>query len=476
MGDREVFRRAKEDSRDIVFLGNACVNSLSYPLTSYPLTSYLLTPFFSIGVLELVVLFKKIISNGARVLVDPCPWFRSVALVVSLEGGLSDETESQVGISHLLEHLLFKRTGKRSTRDLAIQMDEFGGEINAYTESSRISLYGVVPATRLNELLEFFAELIVDSRFDEPDLAVEKEIIRQEILEANDSPSEITYQALCKILWPNSIFRFPVFGSVDSVSRISTKDLRARLKTISCGKRLTVAVVGNVEAEEFSQAAERHFGNLPEGVWERPRVENISCGHVLAAHPVTQVHLALCQQFPSIADPDYLESLMFTGIFGDGLSSRLFQLLREEKGIAYDVSAHVEAMSDQNLFVTSAVLERENVEEALSLILSELRKVRQDSISEAELARMKKYVSAQLEMEYDSLSSRLWRLLEGETYLGRYVGVEEVLERAGAITIESISKFIEQRISFSGSALALGGNVKGISLSEEMKAFCGFAN
>jgi len=395
---------------------------------------------------------------------------------VSLEGGLGDESEAQVGISHLLEHLLFKRTGRRSTRDLAVQMDEFGGEINAYTESSRISLYGVVPATRLHELINFFAELIVDARFEESDLAVEKEIVRQEILEANDSPSEVTYQALCKILWPSSIYRFPVFGTLDSVTRLRESDLRARLKQISCGKRLTVAVAGDVEPGAFTSWVEDAFGKLPSGEWERKKVADMASGTTSAVHPVTQVHLALCQQFPALSDPDYLESLVFAGIFGDGLSSRLFQLLREEKGIAYDVSAHVEAMADQNLFVTSAVLERENVDEALSLILSELRKVRQDSITEAELERMKKYISAQLEMEYDSLSSRLWRLIEGETYLGRYLAVEEVLKRAEAITTESISKFIRERISFSGSALALGGNVKGLKLSDEVKAFCGFVN
>jgi len=419
---------------------------------------------------------KKVFENGLRALVDSCPWSHSVALVVIIEGGLSDESEKQVGISHVLEHLLFKRTKQNGTREIAVRMDELGGEINAYTEVNSISFYGVVPASRLSDLLAFFAELLNESAFHDDDVELEKEIIRQEILEANDGPAEVTYQALCQLLWPGTIFRYPVFGTLEAVERLRLNEMKERLATIMAGGRMIVAAAGNVEAEKFFDEVHKHFSRVPAGKWQRPKVPDTSSGVVLIPHPVTQVHLALTQQFPSIGEDDYLESLVFAGIIGDGLSSRLFQLLREELGMAYDVSAYVESVSDRSLFFTSVVLERENVDETLALILSELNKVRSEPISAAELARMKSYVSAQLEMELDSLSGRLFRMVEGEMYLGRYVGADEVLGKIQKLTIDDISRFVERRLSFRNSALALGGNVERLELSGEIKAFCGMAN
>ncbi len=327
---------------------------------------------------------KRVFENGLRALVDSCPWSHSVALVVIIEGGLSDETERQVGISHVLEHLLFKRTKRSDTRGLAVLMDELGGEINAYTEVNSISFYGVVPAGRVNDLLSFFAELLNESDFNDDDVELEKEIIRQEILEANDSPSEVTYQALSQLLWPGAIFRYPVFGTLEAVERLQLAEMKERLKKITVGSRIVIAAAGNVEAETFFGNVEKHFSHLPKGKWKRPSVPETAPGIALVPHPVTQVHLALSQQFPSIGEDDYLESLVFAGVIGDGLSSRLFQLLREELGMAYDVSAYVESVSDRSLFFTSVVLERESVEETLALVLAELNKIRSEPISASE--------------------------------------------------------------------------------------------
>lgn len=422
---------------------------------------------------EEVELKKHVLPNGVRVLVDTCPWFRSVALTICLEGGLSDEPEGLVGVSHLLEHLLFKRTGRLDTRELAIVMDELGGDVNAFTDVSSICLCGVVPSQRLGELLDFFSELLLDAQFGEAELELEKDIIRQEILEANDSPAEVTYQALCGCLWPSSIYRFPVFGSLATVDRLSLDDVRARLKRLLSGKRMIVGVSGNIEPEPFFALVESRFGALPSEPWERPSVPKTASGVRLVSHPVRQVHLGLCQEFPSITDDDYLEGLIFAGIFGDGLSSRLFQLLREERGIAYDVSAHVEGVAQMGLFLTSIILERESVDEAFDLILDELKKVVAHSVTPDELARVKRSVSAQLEMESDSLSNRLWRMVESELSLGRFVSVEEVLDRIRRISIPDMETFISRRIVFGQSALALGGNIEGLTVSQRVLDYCG---
>ncbi|MFN8390992.1 MAG: pitrilysin family protein [Bdellovibrionota bacterium] len=415
---------------------------------------------------------KIVLPNGIRVLVESCDWFRSTAMVLGIEGGLGDESEANLGVTHLLEHLLFKRTGKRDTMQIASFMDELGGDVNAFTDVTSVCLHGTVPTGRTTELLSFFAELLRDAKFGDAELVLEKEIIRQELLEASDNPADIVYQNLCECLWPESIYRYPVFGTFRSIEKLSTRDVRQRLAALLNGKRIFIAASGNLRPAAFAQEVEKLFGDLPAVEWDRPQLPEMKCGSRLISHPVHQVHLALAQQAPSVRDKDYLEAMVFSNIFGEGMSSRLFQLLREEKGLAYDVSTHIESVANVGLLVTSAVLEREAIHEALDLILSEMHKVRDNSVTLAELERVKRFISAQLEMELDSVSARLWRMVETELQLGRFVSAEEVLTKIEGMTLPDLNRFIEQRVLFSGNALVLGGDVGGLELRDEVRKFC----
>jgi predicted Zn-dependent peptidase len=416
---------------------------------------------------------KVVLPNGIRIMLERCQWFRSTALVVGIEGGLADEDESILGCTHLLEHLLFKRTSKRGTQQIASFMDELGGDVNAFTDTHNMCLYGTVPGQRVEELLGFFSELLLDAQFGEAELVLEKEIIRQEILEAGDNPADLVYQNLCACLWPECILRYPVFGTFGSLERLTLAQVRARLGALLTGGRIFVAAAGNLRMEDLSRAVEQAFGGLPAEAWQQPEVPAVRSGSRLVPHPVHQVHLALCQEFPSARDDDYIEALVFSSIFGDGMSSRLFQMLRETRALAYDVSTHIESMGPLGLFVTSAVLEREAVHEALDLILSEMHKVREHSVTAAELDRVKRYVGAQLEMELDSASARLWRMVETELQLRRFVSADEVLADLEELTLEDMTRFIERRLVFSGNALVLGGDIGGLELKDEVRKFCG---
>ena len=416
---------------------------------------------------------KVTLANGVRVLVETADGCHSAAAVVGIDGGLADETYETAGLTHVLEHLLFKRTSKLSTSQIADMMDEFGGEINAFTDVNSMCLYGTVPADRLPALIDFFSELLLDAKFGKDELKVEKEIIRQEILESADNPSDVVYQNMCECLWPDSIFRLPVFGTLASLEKITVTQIRERLKEMLKSNRIFIAVAGKVDADALLKQVEKNFGSLDPIPYTAEDVPEPKYGSRLVVHPGHQVHLALCRRFPANGDENYLESLVFTTVFGEGASSRLFQVLREEHGLAYDVGASVESLGNLGLFHISAILERDSIHQALELILSELHKVRESSISLAELKRVKNFVSAQFEMDLDSVSARLWRMIETEIQGKHFVSAEEFLSKLKAIELADITRFIERHVSLSGNAIVLGGDVNGLELQDDIKRFCG---
>lgn len=371
---------------------------------------------------------KVVTENGITLLVHSDPRFHSVAYAVCLLGGLSDETPESVGITHFLEHLLFKRTKELSTQQIACAIDELGGDVNAFTDFDSMCLFGTVPSSRADRLMDFVAGLLLDAAFDDQDLEVEREVIRQEIFEAHDNPGDALYQKLCSVLWSESIFRFPVFGTLEVLAELKREDIFARLKQLLHGKRLLIAAAGNVSVEEVKAHVVRSYGKLPPGETIKIEPPKQGSGFALVDRPVRQVYVALANRFPSLRDTEYPSALVASMALGDGMSSRLFRQLREERGLAYDVAAQVDSFSVASTLLVSATVEPHAVPTVLELVLGELEKVRKDSFETQEIERVVAMVTAQLEMEGDSVSSLLWRAIETELYFGNYVSPEEAVK------------------------------------------------
>ncbi len=412
---------------------------------------------------------KRVLENGVTVLVDSIPHARTVAFAVSLLGGSRDETRDNIGLTHLLEHLLFKRTNSRSTRQIAELMDELGGSINALTDTEWMCLYGAVPVARLGQLVDFFSELLFENAFTEEDLALEKEVIRQEILEAEDSPIEAVLQTFYQGFWPHSQLGLPVFGFLESLEGFDMAAVRERLQELLKGKRVMIGVAGPVTLDEVLPMVSAKFSHLEPG--ERPTfaAPTSGVGLELVVRPVGQCYVALGQAWTSLLDADYLAGVVLTTIFGDGMSSRLFQLLREDKGLAYDIRAQSESHTDSGLLIITSAVERRNLEITLSLIASELERLRLQPPSQSEISRAVRMLTAQLEMENDLIDSRLWRALETELTFGRYIGSGEIITTLNSIGAQDIASLIERRLRISGNLLVLGGAVEGFKISEQLE-------
>ncbi len=409
---------------------------------------------------------KRTLGNGTTLLVDRSDSLRAFAFSISFLGGSRDETPETSGLTHLLEHLLFKRTRSKDTLRLACLMDEFGSEVNAFTDPDSFTLYGVVPRSRKLALMDLLAELVLEPAFNERDLEVEKDVIRQEILEAEDDPAELVLKEFSRLFWSGSSLSQPVYGSLESLESFAARDVYAHLSRSVVGSRILICASGEIHIDELSEYAERHFGKLPRGADRLIVAPSIGKGVSLVPKSSAQCQLRVGLPWTGMRDEDYLPGIVMATILGDCTSSRLFQKMREERGLAYDVSASLEAYHDVGGLIITAAVEKTSLLPALRLIGDELCAHRQTGLTVDELRRAKGMLSAQMEMQTDSARGRLWQLFECEMSVGRYVSNEEVAAKLEALSVEGLADVMLRRFGKIEALIVAGGDVEGFSCEQ----------
>lgn len=413
------------------------------------------------------------LNNGTTLLIDRDPRFNSVSYSVCILGGSRDESASSIGTTHVLEHMLFKRTKHKTSHAIACIIDELGGDVNAFTDAMSLCIHGTVPARQFSKLRDFINELLFCANFNPKDLKTEKEVIRQEILESGDNPAEAVYEHFTKLLWPNSSLGLPIFGTLETLSEVTISSLFERLSQLLCGSRIVIGVVGCVDLDATIRYVEDTFGALPRSSRPLNEAPLSSNGIGYVSRPVSQSYLALGYPWPSVVHEDYLIATVIASIMGQGMSSRLFQLIREKHGLTYDINAHIDAYHDISVFCISATLERKNLDQALSLIAREIQDLASTIISNAEFERAISFHKSQLEMERDDIESRLWRAIDSEVFFGRHVSTLDVIDRLGALKISDATRFMNKWSTLSNCLLVLGGDIDGYSVQPEIQNLCG---
>ncbi len=415
---------------------------------------------------------KKVLANGITVIVDRGVHFRAVSIVLCLIGGSRDEQLQTLGLTHLLEHLLLKRTKRRSTLELAEYMDELGGTVNAYTDTESLCIFGTVSQNDWRKLLTLFSELLLEPDFREEDLSLEKLIIRQEILESEDDPSEVVGEEFAKQLWPESMLGLPVFGTTDTVDQCSLDAVRARCLELIAGERIVIVASGNVSADEVATEVENIFTHLPTA--PRPTSLPPKVGHGVHLVPVSvsQVYIALGCPWPGMQHSDYLAGLIISNVLGGTMSSRLFQELREKRGLAYSIYSDVEAYPDIGALVIGACVERTTLQATLAAMSEQVGLLRETQITGEELRRTKQMMLAQMLMNMDDGEGRMWRALRSELNFGRYVSVDEVSEKLTRISLDDIRTLATRSLECGKFLLIVGGELDGLEVTGEIRKLC----
>ncbi len=422
---------------------------------------------------EQAVIQKIALPNGTTILIDHDVRFASVSVALCIRGGLCSETPETLGVSHLLEHLLFKRTGRLNSRQIAERIDEFGADVNAFTDAESLCLHGVVPKADAESLIAFLIELLLEASFTQEDLEIEKEIVRQELLESEDDPSSVTFKKFSETFWPDSILGKPVIGTLKTIEALTLDTLKERLEQIRCGENIYLALAGDVDVSRIQTLVSDSLGALPSGKSVVCPTPSARRGHEMHVRPFGQVHVCAGIPWPGYHDEDFYAGILFSSMLGEGMSSRLFQLIREERGLTYDIGTEIDSYSCAAALLLSGAFEKKSLSEALGLIFDQLALLRTQTFSETELERSKKMHVAQLSLEADSVAERMWRALESELVFGRHVSADEVISSIRKVTKESLQGLSKRWLLDAPWCTVLVGDVESFEASEAVRASLG---
>jgi len=389
---------------------------------------------------------RTTLNNGIRVLSEKVPGCHSASLGVWVNNGSRHESIEQNGISHFIEHMLFKGTVRRSAQQIAREVDSVGALLNGFT-SREFSCYFVkILAEKLPMAVDLLGDLICNSQFDLDDIEKERRVILQEIAMIEDSPEESIHDLFANGLWTGHPLGMPVIGTRATVGDINRQQMLDFMRERYVGKNLCVVAAGSLEHEDLVALVKQAFVDVPETGVEQDDVVPVVRRKVDVIHrDLEQTHICLgVEGLPQNHNDRYGTYLLNT-ILGGNMSSRLFQKVREELGLAYSVYSYHHNHSDSGAFIIYAGTSAEGAPLVTQTIIAELNRLRHESVSLEELQSAKDYLKGTMLLSMESMDSRMTRLAKNELFL-RNVGIslDESREMIDAVTVELVQHMAER--------------------------------
>lgn len=371
---------------------------------------------------------KTILPNGVRLLSEYVPYVDSVSVGVWIEAGARDEDESHLGTSHFLEHMLFKGTETRSARQIADEMDSLGGHLNAFTDKEFTCYYAKVLGEHLPTALDVISDMVLNSVFDPEEISREKNVVLEEIKRHEDTPEDEVHDLLAQTLWKGHKLGNAVIGSRAVVKAMTRDDLLGHMSTFYRPDALVIAAAGNVDHVEFVDLVSAAFGALK---GNRPSRNNVEVApHIevrLKDKSTEQIHFCLgTAGFPQHSQEKYALAAV-DSVLGGGMSSRLFQEIREGRGLAYAIGSYSASYREAGLFAVYGGTSVDNVREVVELTRKECDNIGRNSVTDDELQRAKNQIRGALVLGQESMSNRMSRLAKSELYFGRIIRMEEII-------------------------------------------------
>lgn len=379
------------------------------------------------------------LPNGLTLITERIPTVRSASVGVWARTGARDEPAELNGISHFVEHMLFKGTATRSNRDIAFAIDAMGGQLDAFTSKEMVSYWAQVLDEHLPDAFALLADLVRNARFDAGDAEREREVILEEIAAAEDDPEDLLFESFLARFWPDQPMGRPILGTRDTVRCLTADQLRAHVAALGPGD-LVVSAAGNLEHEPLVDLVGNAFGDLPAGAARPPRQAPRSAPHlmVLERQELEQVQLYVACEAPRMADEGRYTAHLMNALLGGGVSSRLFQRIREERGLAYSVYSSISSYSDTGYLMVSAGTRPATAATVVELILAELDDLRARPIGNDELLRMQDHLKGALMLSLENTFGRMANLARQEIAFGRTSSLDEILAGIDAVTVDAV--------------------------------------
>lgn len=410
---------------------------------------------------------REVLDSGLRLITEKMPHVRSVSIGVWLTRGSRHESDPQSGIAHVVEHMLFKGTLGRSAEDIAQEIDSIGGQLDAFTAKEYASYYIKVLDEHLSTAVDLLSDIVMNPRFEHDDLEREKKVILEEIKMVEDTPDDLVHELFTQHFWEGHPLGRPILGSKETVESFTPAILREYFRTAYVASNLIVSAAGNLEHAAVRELVERAFATLP-GPREpygdsAPRVVPQV---IVRSKELEQSHVCLgTNSYPQNHDDRYVSYIMNT-LLGGSMSSRLFQNVREKRGLAYAVFSGLSAYRDAGNITIYAGCATEAVPEVVDLCVGELRGLKQAPVPDAELRRAKDHLKGSLMLSLENTSSRMSHLARQEIYFERHFGLDETL-----LGVEQVSSADVMRVAqdlFANGSLA--ATILGPSAQEMSRA------
>lgn len=402
---------------------------------------------------------KEHLINGLPVVMEPIRNMRSVVLGIWVKVGSRHEPPEKNGISHFLEHMFFKGTKKRSAKDIAFEIDSLGGELNAFTSRENTTFYVKVLDEFLEKGLELLSDIFLNSTFPEEDIGKEKKIIKEEIKMVEDTPDDYIHDLSNQTIWGNSGLGQPVLGRRDTIKLFTKDDLISHIRKYYGTKDIVVSCAGNFETEHLLSLLNKNLGHLRRGSepWRGAAPDFANKVEVFSKE-LSEAHICLgIKGIPQASDERYSLFTINT-ILGAGVSSRLFQEIREKRGLAYSIYSFIASYIDTGVWGVYAGVSRKKVREVIELILAEIYNLK-DTVNETELQRAKNQLKGNIILGLESTSSRMNNIARQEIYYGKYYSPREIMNEIDSITVKQIKELTEQLVQKECFSLTIYGPV-----------------
>jgi len=404
------------------------------------------------------------LDNGLTVVTDHMPHLQSAALGVWVNAGSRAETESEHGLAHLLEHMAFKGTKSRSAAGIAEEIENVGGELNAATSIENTAYYARVLSDDVPLAVDILADILQNAVLDPEELAKEQHVILQEIGASLDMPEDLVFDRFQQTAFSGQSIGRPILGTPESVTNFTPDTISSYLGKHYTSQEMVVSAAGDVDHDAFAKLVENKFDNILEG---QPKTQYTG-GELVENRDLQEVQILLGFEGKSYQDDDFFTIQFLAAALGGGMSSRLFQEVREKRGLCYSIYAFHWAYSDTGLFGIHAATGDEDIEELMPVLLHELKRLA-DDLDEKEVARTKAQMRAGLLMSLESPATRATQLARHLLIFGRVISPHEQIERLDAVTVDDIKRLASTLFTSSKPTLTAIGPVDKLMSSEEIE-------
>jgi predicted Zn-dependent peptidase len=412
---------------------------------------------------------KEVLDNGLTILTEKMPHVRSISLGIWLKIGSRSETQELNGVAHYIEHLLFKGTSHRTAEEIARQVDSIGGHLDAFTAKETICYSSKVLDEHLPIAFDILADLLINPKFDPGDMEKERGVILEEIKMVEDTPDDLVHEIFIQNFWKDQPLGRPILGTKQTVNKLDRDRVVDFFREFYTPDDLVISAAGNLEhdavvnliAEKFGHVRTHRNGHVEAPAHTHSRIT------IRNKKELEQVHICLGVPSHSLSHEDRYACHILNTILGGGMSSRLFQNIRERQGLVYAIFSGLNSYRDTGCLSIYAGTSLETAEKVVDLVIEEFRNLKKQPVDPEELRRAKDHLKGSLMLSLESTSSRMSNLARQELYFGKYFSLDEMTSKIEEVTADEVQRLAHTFFDTRQIALTVLGNLDGFKITRE---------